>query len=148
MSVVACATVIPSASVTGPPAGVRRLTLTPATPGVAPSAASSAPELSRSRQTRLPSVKGVKKPRSMVRFEWLSPCGPLPGPPPRSPVGSSAGPRLMTPVRMPFVAGSGLSRPLSVELMSALGFVSVTVEDLWNSSGWAVSKLALSTSTR
>ena len=48
----------PAPSSTGAPAPSSRLTVTPARPGLAPSAVLIVPELSRSRQTRLPRLKG------------------------------------------------------------------------------------------
>ena len=137
----------PSASVTGLPAASVALTTTPGVPGVAPSGALIVPELSRSVTTRLPRVKGLKNPKSTVRFEKLSPATPCPGPPPRSLVGSVPGPRVTTPLRTPVVAGAEASTPLSFASTLAFGPASVVVEDLWTSRGSPAAKLALSTST-
>ena len=57
------------------------------------------------------------------------------------------GPRVTTALRMPFVAGVGLSMPLSFVSPSTFGSASVTVEETAPSSGWPAPKLALSIST-
>ena len=84
---------------------------------------------------------------STVRLEWSSPCGPSPGPLPRSPVGSVLGPRVTTPAQMPFVAAAASSIPLSSELMSVSGLATVTVEERRLARAPAGAKFALSAHT-
>ena len=145
-SVVAWSTVLPLTSLAGFPVASRRFTKTPPMPGVAPSAAETSPDPSRSRQMRLPTLKGLKKPKSTVRFERMS-AAPWAGPSPRSPVGSLPGPRFTRPEQTPVVPGVALSMPLSVESMSAFGLASVIVEEAWPPSAPAPPKLVRSTQT-
>ena len=142
----------PAPSRTGAPAGSSRFSFAPKIPGDTPSAALSVPELSLSFQTRLPRLKGKKKPKSTVSSDWLSPTGPWLGPPPRSARGSPPetgvpGPRVTTPEQTPFVAGAAASMPLSFESLPASGSASVVLEEVEPRSTPAPEKLLLSTQT-
>ena len=122
--------------------------MTPPMPGVAPSVAFRVPELSASAKMRFPSTKGLKTPNPIVRFEWLSPVGPCPGPPLRSPVGSFPGPSVMTPVVMPFVPGFGSSMPLSSPIVFVFGSGSVGSDEVNASMAPPARKFVLTSSTR
>ena len=140
--------------VAGAPTESSRLTFTPVIPVSPPEIR---PSLLVSFQTRLPTLRGLKKPKSRVRFvrasvtgvRWRAVSEVDRSVSPSAVSGSTEpGPRVIAAEVIPFVAGAASSTPSSSLSALEFGAGPLTVEDRWLTSGPPVAKFVLSTWTR